>query len=492
MTDLPNGPGNDADAADTARSRASAAPDLRDAGPAFDVAESMEPAGQDAAPVPRKKVVSWALYDWASSSFNAVATTFVFTRYLTSSTFGDTNNLSSELGLWLGIAGVLVALTAPITGQQSDAGGHRKRWLGVWTGITAVALLAMAFVFPDPKYVVLGFLALTIGTISIELANVNYYAMLTQVSTPKNIGRVSGFGWGMGYVGGIVQLLILLFAFIDPELQIGPFHYVQLSMIVATLWYVVFSLPVFFAVGENTLPRTGGVTRAGLFGAYAELGRSIARLWTRSRNTVWFLIASAIFRDGLTGVFTFGGVLAAGSFGFSPSLVIYFAVAANVVAGIATISTGPLDDRFGPRRVILTSLIGLLVSGIAVFALALGFFNPGIGPVQSDGSPSGLAPGWIFWIFGLFLCLFVGPAQSASRSFLARVIPAGHEGEVFGLYATTGRAATFLSPLLWSLFIAIGGTQVWGIVGIMIVVAVGLVLMFFVRPPAAEKLDLSR
>ncbi len=426
------------------------------------------------APVPRRKVVAWALYDWASSSFNAVATTFVFTRYLTSSTFGDTDALSSQLGLWLGVAGVLVAVTAPVTGQQADAGGHRKRWLAVWTAITAVALLAMAFVFPDPSFVVLGFLALAVGTISIELANVNYYAMLSQVSTAKNVGRISGFGWGMGYVGGIVQLLILLFAFIDPELSIGGFSYVQLSMLVATVWYVVFSIPVFFALGENKVPSVGGVKRTNFFAAYGELFRSIARLWRSSRNTVWFLLASAIFRDGLTGIFTFGGVIAAGSFGFSPSMVIYFAVAANVVAGIATFATGPLDDRFGPRRIILVSLVGLLVAGLLVFLLAL----------NGQGA-------WVFWVFGLFLCLFVGPAQSASRSFLARIIPEGHEGEVFGLYATTGRAATFLAPLFFSLFVALGGIQIWGILGIMVVVAVGLAVMIPVQAQGG-KLDLSK
>ncbi|QDZ15393.1 MFS transporter [Humibacter ginsenosidimutans] len=484
MTEHPTGPGNDASAGTPHPSPASAATDA-----AADAAANE--TLQDA-PVPRRKVLAWALYDWAGSSFNAVATTFVFTRYLTSSTFGDTDQLSGQLGLWLGLAGVLVALTAPITGQQSDATGHRKRWLGVWTGITAVSLLAMSFVFPDPTFVVLGFVALSIGTIASELANVNYYAMLTQVSTPKNVGRISGFGWGMGYVGGIVQLLILLFAFINPELQVGPFGYVQLSMMVATAWYVVFSLPVFFAVGENRQPRVGGVQRAGIIGAYAELGRSIARLWRRSRNTVWFLIASAVFRDGLTGIFTFGGVIASGTFGFSASLVIYFAVAANLVAGAATLISGTLDDRWGPRRLIITSLIGLLVSGIAAVALALGFFDPTAGAAHADGTPSGLAPSWIFWIFGLFLCLFVGPAQSASRSFLARIIPAGHEGEVFGLYATTGRAATFLSPLLFTAFIAIGGKQVWGIAGIMLVILVGLVLMLFVRAPQGDRIDLSR
>ncbi len=447
---------------------------MTDASAAVPPTAASEPSEIGPAPVPRRKVLAWAFYDWASSSFNAVATTFVFTTYLTSKSFGDPAALSSQLGLWLGVAGVLVAVTAPVTGQQSDAGGHRKRWLAVWTAITAIALLATAFVFPDPGFAVLGFAALSVGTISIELANVNYYAMLTQVSTARNVGRISGFGWGMGYIGGIVQLLILLFAFIDPELTIGGFSYVQLSMFVATAWYIVFSLPVFFAIGENRVPAVGGVRRANFFAAYGELFRSIGRLWKSSRNTVWFLLASAVFRDGLTGIFTFGGVLAAGSFGFSSSQVIYFAVAANVVAGIATISTGALDDRIGPRRVILISLIGLLVAGLLVFFLA----------VSGQGA-------WAFWVFGLFLCLFVGPAQSASRSFLARIIPVGHEGEVFGLYATTGRAATFLSPLLWTLFIALGGVQVWGIIGILIVIAIGLAVMIPVKAQGG-KLDLSR
>jgi len=443
----------------------------------------------DAAPIPRGKVLAWALYDWAGSSFNAVATTFVFTRYLTSTTFGDPDALSGQLGIALLVAGVLVALTAPITGQQSDASGHRKRWLAVWTAITAIALLAMAFVFPDPAFAILGFAALAIGTITSELANVNYYAMISQVSTARNVGRVSGFGWGMGYVGGIVQLLILLFAFINPELSLGGFDYVQLSMLVATIWYVVFALPVFFALGENRVPSLGGVRRTNFFAAYGELFRSVARLWKSSRNTVWFLLASAIFRDGLTGIFTFGGVIASVSFGFSAQQVIYFAVAANVVAGVATLVTGALDDRFGPRRVILVSLVGLLISGLLVFFLAISLPQETV--TASDGTVTHAAPAWAFWIFGLFLCLFVGPAQSASRSFLARIIPAGHEGEVFGLYATTGRAATFIAPGLFTLFIGIGGAQIWGVIGILIVLAVGLAVMIPVKAQGG-KLDLDR
>jgi UMF1 family MFS transporter len=300
-----------------------------------------------------------------------------------------------------------------------------------------------------------------------EIAGVNYNAMLRQVSTPASVGRVSGFGWGMGYIGGIVLLLIVYFGFIKPE--VGLFGVtgdnglaVRVSMLIAAVWFALFALPVLFAVPENRVPDAVKRERVGFFASYAVLGRDVARLWKTSRQTVYFLLASAIFRDGLTGVFTFGGVLAAGSFGFSAGDVIVFAIAANVVAGVSTMTVGFLDDKVGPKPVIVTSLIGLVIAGSLVFFL-------------HDGGVI------VFWVFGLLLCLFVGPAQSASRTFLARLIPAGREGEVFGLYATTGRAATFIAPTMWALFITIGGEQYWGILGIVLVLAVGLALLIPVK-----------
>jgi UMF1 family MFS transporter len=130
---------------------------------------------------------------------------------------------------------------------------------------------------------------------------------------------------------------------------------------------------------------------------------------------------------------------------------------------------GSLDDRIGPKPVIIAALVGLAISGSAVFILHAGGQT-------------------IFWVFGLMLCLFVGPAQSASRTFLTRIVPAGREGEVFGLYATTGRAATFLAPAAISIFTAITGQQYWGIIGIMIVLLIGLALIIPVKaPPRAAK-----
>lgn len=430
-------------------------------------------AASDDLKIPTRKILAWGAWDWGSSAFNAVATTFVFTVYLTSKSFGDTDHTSALLGWALGLAGLLVALTAPVTGELTDAAGRRKLWLAIFSALVALSLFSMVFVKADPAFLWLGIGAITIGTIFYELAAVNYNAMLNQVSTPKTVGKVSGLGWGLGYVGGIVLLLIVYVLFISGDggmlgISTAGGWNIRLSMLIAAIWFAVFAIPVLVAVRENRVPRDVAAERSSFFGAYRVLFRTIAELWRESRNTVWFLLASAIFRDGLTGVFTFGGVLAAGTFGFSSGQVIIFAIAANIVAGIATISTGALDDRFGPKPVIVTSLIGLVVAGTLVLVL------------HSGGAT-------IFWVFGLILCLFVGPAQSASRTFLARLIPEGREGEVFGLYATTGRAATFLAPTAFAIFVGLFHHQIYGIIGIVLVLLVGLLVMLPVKP-VQEKL----
>lgn len=413
------------------------------------------------------RVIAWGLWDWGSAAFNAVATTFVFSVYLTGPAFGDTAATSAALSWALSIAGVVVLATAPVLGQRTDASARRKLWLAVNTAVVVVMLALMFFVRPDPALLWLGLALLAVGTVFFELAGVNYNAMLAQVATPRTVGKVSGLGWGMGYLGGIALLLIVYLGFIHPE--VGWFGVtaddglaVRVSMVVSAAWFAVFALPVLFAVPENR-PAPGMRARVGVIASYRMLLRDVARLWRESRHTVYFLVSSAIFRDGLTGVFTFGGVLAAGTFGFSAGEVILFAIAANVVAGIATIASGTLDDRVGPKPLIVASLVGLVVSGLAVFFL------------------HDLGQG-VFWVFGLILCLFVGPAQSASRTFLARLIPPGREGEVFGLYATTGRAAVFLAPTAFGLFVTVGGAQYWGILGIVLVLLIGLALLLPVDP----------
>ncbi|WP_432733532.1 MFS transporter [Microbacterium sp. MM2322] len=450
----------------------------------------MTPPEPASAPVStlRRPVLAWALWDWGSAAFNAVVTTFVFSTYLASSLFVDpavvaTANGNDDdpalvraladnaslVGVALMIAGIVVALVAPVLGQRSDGTGRRKLWLGINTGLIVLSMAAMVFVEGTPEFLVLGATLIAVGNVFFEFASVNYYAMLTQVSTRENIGRVSGFGWGMGYVGGIVLLLLLLVLFIQsfgaPDAggllavrKEGGLN-IRLAVLASAVWFGVFAVPVLLRVPE--IPPQQRRVRVGFFRSYVVLWGTLRSLWRDSRQVLLFLVASAVFRDGLAGVFTFGAIIAAQVFGFSSTEVLYFAVAANVVAGISTFFSGRLDDRFGPKRVIVVSLIGLIVLGSVI--LFIGTSVPA------------------FWVAGLGLGLFVGPVQSASRSFLARVAPEGREGEIFGLYATTGRAVSFLAPGLFALFVGLTGDTRLGIVGIVLILAVGLVLMVPVK-----------
>ena len=457
-------------------------------------------------------VIAWGLWDWGSAAFNAVITTFVFTVYLVSDSFGPKADNESALSIGLAVAGLFIALLAPVTGQRSDRGGRTVFWLG---GYTAVVVVVSAFLFlvrPEPGYLWLGIVLLGVGNIFFELASVNYNAILNHLASKDRIGAVSGLGWGMGYLGGIVLLLILYVALVGPSPLIsfpaGTGMGVRVAMLVSAVWFGLSALPVLInrsrrlgrtgaeasddEVSEGMASAEPGRDRAGmeaepeeavshqgehkesLLTSYKLLWRTLLQLHHFQPRLLWFLLAAAVFRDGLAGVFTYGGIIAQNTFGFSSGDVIIFAIVANIVAGIATIGAGRLDDRFGPRNVIMASLIILVVAGLLVFFL------------HTAGTVA-------FWILGLLLSACVGPAQSAARSFLARLIPEGQEGEIFGLYATTGRAVSFMAPMMYGVFIYLGtrvvgpGANYWGILGIVTVLATGLLLMLRVGDPVSDE-----
>lgn len=436
--------------------------------------------------VDRKKIISWIIWDWGTQPFNTVITTFVFAVYITSSAFGDTNATSQALSVSTTIAGIVIALAAPVLGQTVDRTGRSVTILAWFTWILAAVSAALFFVKPHPSYLWLGLILLGVGSVVFEIAAVNYNSLLDDVAGFSNVGKISGFGWGMGYLGGIIMLLVLYFGFIKPD--VGLFGItsanamdIRFSMVLCAVWMVIFTLPTFLnlhnrpAVNVPVLAKLAELKKrsprfiwswfASVVASYCELVATVKRLWKISPNTIYFLIASALFRDGLAGIFAFGAVIAQGTFGFTTADVVVFGAWASILAGIATILFGLLDDALGPKRVILISLWALVAVSLVIFFL------------HNCGS-------MVYWICGSIMCLFVGPAQSASRSFLARLIPAGRSGEVFGLYATTGRVVSFLAPMLFGLGIGLGhiltgqaNTQYWGILGVVVVLLLGLVMM---------------
>jgi len=242
---------------------------------------------------------------------------------------------------------------------------------------------------------------------------------------------------------------------------------IRILFLFSAVWMAVFTIPLMLFVPE--VAAKSSAKKETIIGSYRSLFKQIGELRRKSPDALKFLIASAVYRDGLAGVFTFGAILGSVAFGFSKTGVILFGIAANIVAGIGAAAGGILDDRIGTKRTIVASLSGLLVAGVSVFAFA------GAGQIT-------------YWVGGLALCLFVGPAQASSRTFVARFTPDGREGEIFGLYQTTGRAASFLSPTLWSLSLTLAAaagfakTAIFGILGIMVVLGVGLIMLLRVHP----------
>jgi UMF1 family MFS transporter len=426
--------------------------------------------------IKRRVVLAWGLWDWGSSAYSAVITSFVFGPYVVRGVVGNTEPGGLTANTWLGIstaaAGFLVAAIAPVTGQRADAGGHRKRNLAIWSALVIAVMLAMFSVRNDPSYLWIALVLLAAGAVFQEFAVVSYNAMLPQVSTPDTIGRVSGFGWAMGYFGGIFLLLICYLGFIAPEVgwfgvtSAGGLN-IRAVVVLSAIWFAVFAIPVLVAVPES--PPGPKRRRVGFFASYRLLVNDIRSLFRRDRNSVYFLIASALYRDGLAAIFSFGAILAVSVYALAQSAVLIFGIAANVVAALGALSMGALEDRIGPKKVIMISLIGLITTAmILLFA---------------QGAT-------MFWIFGLILTLWVGPAQSSSRAFMARIAPVGREGEMFGLYATTGRAASFLAPALFALFSGLFTDRV-GIVGIVLVLLAGTLALAGVKSPPRHQVQVS-
>lgn len=407
--------------------------------------------------------IGWALYDWANSSYAAIISTFVFPAYFARQVAENETIGTMQWGNTVGIAGLIVALSAPLLGAIADQGGRRKPWIGAFTLLCVVATAALWWVRPQTD-VLSAMLLVGLATLGAEFAFVFYNAMLPSLTHVGRLGRWSGWAWGLGYAGGIVSLLLALFGFVREgawfDLPRAEFEHIRATFVLVAAWYGFFAVPLFlFTVDEPA--RHKGLRRAVRDGL-AQFRDSLHQLRAYA-NILRFLLARMIFIDGLATIFAFGGVYAAGTFSLDEPQVLMFGIALNVTAGIGAAAFAWVDDWLGSKRTILVSLVGLMVPGTLLLV------------VESVT---------LFWIFGMLLGVFVGPVQAAGRSYLAHTAPVHLRSQMFGLFAFSGKATAFMGPLLVGWVTGWFDSQRAGMSVIIVLLGIGFALMLSV--PAAE------
>lgn len=406
-------------------------------------------------------ISAWCLYDWACASFSIIVITFIFATYFTTKVAENEIIGTYQWANATAIAGIVIAFTSPLFGAIADHGGHHKRWLFFFTWLSIVSSALLWFAYPNVDSVYFTLACLVFGTVGLEVALVFYNAFLPQLAPKDYLGRISGWGWGSGYLGGILALSFTLVVFVKLNLlsldtqtaaQIricGPF---------VALWYALFSLPLFFMVPN--IPATPRPLPQAIRMGWRELITTLKKL-PSEKNILLYLISHMIYTDGLNTLFIFGGIYAAGTYGLSFEEVLLFGITMNISAGVGAILLAWMDDFIGSKTTVIVSLIFLTLLGIPLLFL------------HHKAA---------FWAVALLLCLFVGPVQSASRSLMVRLIANRETStEMFGLYAFSGRITAFIGPWLLGLMTLTFGSQRVGMATVLVFFAVGAILLVPVK-----------
>lgn len=426
-------------------------------------------------PASRLGQFSWALLDWAQQPYFTLVTTFIFAPYFAASFIGDAVS-GQELWAYTQAAiGFTIALFSPVLGAIADTMGRRKLWVAFFGAPFILANAALWLAAPGAAHMALIIMAaLVIAGIAAEFIIVFSNAMLPALAADGELGRLSGFGWGLGYLGGLLSLVLIILAPSSPGAAgqwAGP---------LTAMWFMVFALPLFFFTPD--VPGSGlRIVEAARKGM-ARLGETIKHA-RQHANMVRYLIAHMIYADGLSAVFAFGGIFAAGLFGWDTQTLGLFGVILIVFAAAGAFAGGWADDRFGSRPVVLASVAGLLLATIGVlsvhpdailFVIAVPARPPGAAVFSSIAEQT-------YLLFGVLIGFFGGPAQAASRSLLARLSPDTMIGEFYGLYAMSGKATSFLAPLLIGLLTAAYSSQRAGLLVIIVFLSAGFLLLLRVR-----------
>lgn len=409
----------------------------------------------------RKEIFAWTLYDFANTSYSVIIVTVVFAVYFKQYIIGD--HLISFFGternpgdLYWGASGALsmlfVGLSSPILGAIADYGGRKKLFLTFYTLQCIIAMILLYFL--KAGMIWQGMVLFIIGNIGFEGAIVFYNGFLPQISTSENIGKISGYGFALGYVGSLVSLLIAM-PFANKAFEANDLSLMSPTFVWAALFFFTFSIPFYFLVHEKRYQPSAREFK----GWFNEGLRRIKATLRRIREfpqIVRFLIAYFVYIDGVNTVIYFAGIYASDTLGFSMKEVIQFFAIVQASAISGSYIFGFLTDKLGPRKTIELTLFMWAAVVIG------GYFS---------------YDQFTFYMVGLIAGIAMGSSQAASRALMGRLIPEGMEAEFYGFYALTGKFSAILGPLFFGIVSTVSGSQRMAVLSVLLFFIIGYLLL---------------
>jgi UMF1 family MFS transporter len=450
----------------------------------------------------RKRIWGWYFFDWASQPYHTVLNTFIFgpffaviaaTYFLNLGLTEDVADAKAQ-SLWAwstALFGLIIAFSAPIFGAMADSTGRRMPWIVGFSIMYIVGSGLLWFTDPAAGNLYWMLAAFGMGFIGAEYALIFINAQLPALGTKEEIGKISGSGFAFGYLGGVISLAIVLVFIVEQNTGktiagLDPLFGFDASAREGTratgpftaLWFAVFMIPYFMWVREVKTTRK----RASAGQALGTVVDTIKRLKSRPSLGI-YLVSSMLYRDGLNGLYTFGGVYAALVLNWQVSQIGVFGVIAAIGAAIFSYFGGILDRRFGPKPVIICAIVMLMIVSFVIINLSpTPFF--GVSLAQGTGLPDN-----VFLVCGVFIGGMGGIVQSASRSLMVRHCDPESSTEYFGLYGLSGRATAFLAPLLIGITTQITGSARIGISPILVLFAIGLIMLIWVNAEGEDSAE---
>ena len=438
---------------------------------------------------PRVAVISWIFFAWAAEPFFTLITTFVFAPYFATHVAPDAASGQALWGFATAAAGLMIALLSPVLGAVADASGRRKPWIAAFGALLVIGASLMWFGKPgEPSVIPPLLVAYGIATIGVEFATVFNNSMMPTLVPPDKIGRLSGTGWATGYIGGILSLILVLgFLAASPEtgrtlLGFKPLFGLdpvthqgdRISGPLTGIWFIIFVLPMFLLTPDYPAKRPiSEALREGL----TELKQTLAEL-PKQKSLAAFLLANMIYTDALVSLFAFGGIYAAGTFGWNTIQIGTFGIILAIAGTFGAWLGGKLDDKLGPKRVIAGSLLILLFAIVAILLVdkdRILFIK--VTPPAPGGALFAAAAERVYLVLGCLIGAAGGPLQAASRTLLIRMAPSDRITQYFGLFALTGKVTSFIGPLLIAAITAVTASQKAGMAVLVLFFLAGLALL---------------